>query len=154
MTKDWTILTQGIAKKALDAVALVEASLSDIKPYDEEKFYNPKEREPYDALSDRFVRAVEISIKFFRSYEMYMYGEHSETLRDLLNRMEKLEFIGSVMTWMKMRDVRNRIVHEYLPEEIKEIYDLIMGKFGNQLQKVKEKIEGLTFKPNDEGSEE
>jgi hypothetical protein len=39
-----------------------------------------------------------------------------------------------------MRDVRNRIVHDYLPEDIKEIYDSIMGPFGKQLLKVKEKI--------------
>jgi uncharacterized protein with HEPN domain len=58
--------------------------------------------------------------------------------------MEKLDFIDDVITWMKMRDVRNRIVHDYLPDEIKKIYDSIMGPFGKQLQKVKKKIEGLT----------
>jgi hypothetical protein len=76
------------SQKALDAIKLVEASLSYIKPYDVEKTYTPREREPYDALNDRFTRAVEVCIKFFRSYELYMYGESSETFRDLLNRME------------------------------------------------------------------
>ncbi len=84
------------SEKALDAIKLVEASLSYIKPYDVERMYTPKEREPYDALNDRFTRAVEVSIRFFRSYELYMYGENSETFRDLLNRMEKLDFIDSV----------------------------------------------------------
>ena len=152
MQDEQKILTKAAAKRAADAIALVEASLSYIKPYDSEKLYTPREREPYDALSDRFSRAVEVSIKFFKSYEKLMYGENSETLRDLLNRMEKLSFIDSVLTWMKMRDLRNRIVHEYLPEEIKEIYDSIFTPFGNQLRKVKKKIETLSFEPDKTGS--
>ena len=154
MKDEQKILTGAAAKKAADAIALVEASLSYIKPYDSEKSYTPREREPYDALSDRFSRAVEVSIKFFKSYEKFIYGENSETLRDLLNRMEKLGFIDSVLTWMNMRDVRNRIVHEYLPEEIKAIYDSIFTPFGNQLRKVKKKIEILSFEPDEEESEQ
>jgi hypothetical protein len=128
------------SEKALDAIKLVEASLSYIKPYDVEKMYTPKEREPYDALNDRFTRAVEVSIRFFRSYELYMYGENSETFRDLLNRMEKLGFIDSVSVWMEMRDLRNKIAHEYIPEAIKEIYDQVMGPLGKELKRVKRKI--------------
>ena len=129
------------AQNVVAAINLVESSLSDIKPYDTEKIYTPKQREPYDALSDRFCRAVEIGIKFFRSFEMLMYAENSETLRDLLNRMEKLDFIDSVLVWIEMRDIRNKIVHEYLPEAIKEIYDSIMGPFWKQLLKLKNRIE-------------
>lgn len=140
---------QNAVKDVKDSVALVEASLSYIKPYDAEKFYTPKEREPYDALSGRFSRAVEMVLKFFRSYEKLLYAENSETLRDLLHKMEKLEFIDSVVQWMNMRDIRNRIVHEYLPEEIKAIYDSIMGDYGKQLIKVKKKIEDLSFEPED-----
>jgi len=54
-------------------------------------------------------------------------------LRDQLNRMEKLGIISSTETWFRLRDVRNRIVHDYLPGKIKEIYDDIMGPFGVEL---------------------
>jgi len=84
MKEDQQILTKSALNKAIDAIKLVEASLEEIKPFDKEKVYSPKEREPYDALSDRFIRAVEVSITFFKSYEKLMYGENSETLRDLL----------------------------------------------------------------------
>ena len=151
MKDEQEVLTKAASQKATDAVALVEASLSYIKPYDAEKFYTPKEREPYDALSSRFSRAVEVVLKFFRSYEKLLYAENSETLRDLLHKMEKLQFIDSVVQWMNMRDIKNRIVHEYLPEEIKGIYDSIMGDYGKQLLKVKKKIEGLLFEPGDQG---
>lgn len=106
--------------KAIEVISLVESSLSDISPFDFNKKYTPKELEPYDALSDRFVRAVEICLKFFRGYEKYLYGENSETIRDILNRMEKSGIIESTYLWMEMRDMRNRIVHDYLPEQIKK----------------------------------
>lgn len=41
------------------------------------------------------------------------------------------------MLWIQMRDVRNRIVHDYLPEEIKGICDSIMGEMGSELLQVK-----------------
>ena len=76
---------------------------------------------------------------------MLMYAENSETIRDLLNRMEKLKFIDSVWIWMEMRNVRNKIVHEYLPEAIKEIYNSIMGPFWKQLLQVKKKIDKISL---------
>jgi hypothetical protein len=62
-------------------------------------------------MCDRYVRAVEAAVKFFRSYELYLYAEAFETLRDL----------------------RNRVVHDYLPEQLREIYDLITGRLGQEL---------------------
>lgn len=145
MKIDQRKLTEIAAQNAVDAIELIEASLISIQPYDVKASYSPKDREPYDALCDRFIRAVEISIKFFKSYEMLMYAEYSETLRDLLNRMEKLGFISSVTIWMKMRDVRNRIVHDYLPDEIQEMYDSIIGDFGSEIVHLKSMILGIDF---------
>lgn len=139
MNKDQRYITEKAFKDAVHAINLVEASLSDMIPFDAEKDYTPKQREPYDALSDRFIRSVEISIKFFRCYEKLMYGENSDTFRDVLNRMEKLNLISSVMRWMQMRDVRNRIVHDYLPEVIEEIYRSITGEFATELASLKKK---------------
>ena len=115
------------------AVELVEASLTGLLPFDPPRTYTPKELEPYDALSDRFVRATEASLKFFRSYERAMFAENSDTLRDLLSRMHKLTLVSSVQLWISMRDIRNRIVHDYLPEKLKELNDMIMGEMGAEL---------------------
>src|SRR6056297_4148059 len=122
-----------------DTVALVRASLAKLKPYEENRVYNAEELEPYDALSDRFIRAVEVGIKFFRSYEMLEFAEQSDTLRNLLNRMEKTGMVSSVEIWFRMRDVRNRIVHDYLPQEVKDMYDDIMGAFSSELMRSVEK---------------
>lgn len=47
------------AAKLDTALALVFASADDYQPFDPEHAYSPKEREPFDALSDRFLRAFE-----------------------------------------------------------------------------------------------
>ncbi len=54
--------------------------------------------------------------------------------------MEKQDFIASVKLWMEMRDLRNRIVHDYLPELIKEIYTLILQTYGCELMTLMKKI--------------
>jgi uncharacterized protein YutE (UPF0331/DUF86 family) len=139
MKNNYRRLVEKSKEKVISAVNLVEASLSNLKEYDENKKYNPKELEPYDALSDRFIRAVETCIKFFKTYEYYLNAASSDTYRDLLLIMEKKKLISSLEIWIEMRDIRNRIVHEYLPNQVKNIYDLIMGQF-------KEEILALTGK--------
>lgn len=146
MTDDQKILTEAARKKTVNAILLVEASLNRVSPYELNKTYSPLEAEPYDALCDRFIRAIETAIKYFVSYEKLMFAENSETLRDLLNRMEKLHLISSSEIWFKMRDVRNRIVHDYLPEKIKDMYDSIINEFGKELLKLLDIIKKNTVK--------
>jgi len=127
-------------EKLLKTIVLIEASLKKLRPYETNKIYSPEELEPYDAVSGRFIRAVEMGLKYFRSLEKYFYGENSDTLRDLLNRMEKLGFITSTDLWMEMREVRNRIVHDYLPEQIKALYDSIMYEYSKELLNLKDHL--------------
>lgn len=131
--------------KAINAIALLAASVRRYRPFDPKRRYTPKQLEPYDAMADRYIRAVEAAIRFFRAYERYQFGESSDTLRDLLNRMEKLRLVSSVQLWIEMRDQRNRIVHEYLPEKIKEIYQEVVGKMGKELLAVKKVCAKIRF---------
>ncbi len=141
MSKELEIILKQFGQKVSDAVSLVEASLGRVGNFDPKKDYTPEEREPYDALCDRFIRAVETCIKFLKPYAIHMYGEKSETLRDLMLRMEKLEMISSLDIWFRMRDVRNRIVHDYLPEEIQALYNDIKQSFAQELIRLKARIE-------------
>jgi len=36
-----------------------------------------------------------------------------------------------------MRDVRNRVVHDYMPEQIANLYEEMVETFGTELQKLK-----------------
>ncbi len=126
-------LTRGALAKVVDALAILDASLTSVAPFEATRIYSPKELEPYDALSDRFSRAVEVAIRFMRSLERMEYGESSETLRDLLHRMEKLDLVSDAGVWLEMRDIRNRMVHDYLPEQRAAMFADILGPFGAEL---------------------
>ena len=126
--------------KATKARHMVSASLYDYQKFDPNFAYTPKALEPYDALADRFVRAVECALRYFRRLELLEFAEQSDTTRSLLNRMEKLGLVSEAELWMAMRNVRNRIVHDYLPEQTAEMFDLISGTYGNELRRLAEKI--------------
>ena len=141
MKKNFKKLLEFGKEKALLSILLVEASLEDLDYYEAERKYSPKELEPYDALANRFIRAVETCIKFFRTYEYYLYTINSDTYRDLLLNMEKQQMISNADIWIDMRDIRNRIVHDYLPGQVKNIFDLVMGDFKTELVNTKHRIE-------------
>jgi uncharacterized protein with HEPN domain len=54
--------------------------------------------------------------------------------------MHKLSLVSSVQLWVAMRDIRNRIVHDYLPEKLKELNDMIMGEMGAELSSAKNHV--------------
>jgi len=136
-----TILTRTALAKVVDGCAILEASLTSVAPFEATRVYSPKELEPYDALSDRFIRAVEVAIRFMRSLEKLEYGESSETLRDLLHRMEKLDLVSDAGLWLEMRDIRNRMVHDYLPEQRGAMFADILGPFGGELLRFRDRAQ-------------
>lgn len=124
------------AEKYRNVYRLLQASVNKTADFDSGKNYSADELEPYDALSDRFIRTVEVAIKFFRTYEYYQRAEQSQTLRDGLHQMEKLGVISSLDIWLDMRDIRNRIVHDYVPEKISRMYALIRSEFFEELTRL------------------
>jgi hypothetical protein len=109
-------------------VALLGASANKFMPYDANKIYAPDELEYYDSLSFRFEKSVETILNFFRGLEIYLFSKSSDTLRDRLLTVQKLNLIDDIDFWMETRLLRNRIAHAYLPEQLKDIYDEIMNK--------------------------
>lgn len=116
------------ARNRLDAaIEVFLASVTDYSGFDPGKRLTPKQSEPLDALSDRYLRAFESALRFFRTWEQVREAAPSESFRDLLLRMEKLGFISETAVWLTLRDVRNRIAHEYLPDELAKIYASLVG---------------------------
>ncbi len=140
MSNDLKIIANNIYKKVIKTITLVNASLENLEPYNSEIEYSPVESMPYDALSGRFIRSVEMCTKFFRIYERIILGDSSDTYRQLLNNMCKIQLISSVDLWIDMKDVRNRIVHYYLPEETKQIFDDIMTIYSSELNWLLQKL--------------
>jgi hypothetical protein len=74
---------------------LLNSSLSKYKPYEEGKEYSDDELEYYDALSDRFLRTIEMCTRLVKTWELLNFGTNSLTLRDTLHRAEKSNLIQS-----------------------------------------------------------
>ena len=127
------------------AVFLLKSSLDAYKPYDPSKEYSPEEMEYYDSLSFRFEKAVELALSVFKSLEIYLFGEQSDTLRTRLLRLQRANYVDSVDFWISARILRNKIPHAYLPGELKDIYDDIV-KLGKELI---EKVQNLKAKLNE-----
>jgi uncharacterized protein YutE (UPF0331/DUF86 family) len=122
--------------KLAAALEMLFASVDAYAAFDPARRYTPKEREPYDALTDRYLRAFESSLKFFRTLERFREVAPSESFRDLLQRMDKYGVITGAPLWIEMRDTRNRIAHEYLPQELAKIYADIVGPAATELRRV------------------
>lgn len=129
------------ARRRFEAAArLLEASLARYRPFDPARPYTPEELEPYDALCDRYMRAVEMAIRGLRTVERERLAVNTESYRDLLGNAAKWGLIGDVEQWFRMRDLRNRIVHDYLPEQLAEIYALIVGEYAPELLRLLERL--------------
>jgi hypothetical protein len=133
-------LLAGSRDKLMAALTLLFTSVDDYPGFDPQRTYAPKEREPFDALSDRYLRAFEFNLKFFHTWERVREAAPSESFRDLLLRMEKLDFISAASFWLRLRDVRNRIAHEYLPGELEKIYMAITGPGDQEMRRLAQKI--------------
>ncbi len=80
-----------------------------------------EELESIDSLTSKFSRTSDIYLqKVLRSIWMLL-REDTVPLIDLLNRAEKLMIIVSAEELLQMRDIRNQIAHEYLPEVVPEL---------------------------------
>ena len=113
-----------------NSINLLEYSLSKYIPFDPTVVYNFEDLEYYDSLSFRFEKAVEAIFYFFKTLELYLYGEKSDTYRKMLQKMEKLNLIKDMETYMEIKLLRNKVVHAYLPEKLEEIYSSIK-QFGD-----------------------
>jgi hypothetical protein len=115
-------------------VYLLNASIKKFKPYKVRKNYTPVELEYYDSLAFRFEKAVELFLHFFKGLESYHSGKVSDTLRDRLLFMQKLKIIDSIDFWIEARLLRNKVAHDYLPDQLKDIYREIHNKSVSMLR--------------------
>ena len=109
-------------------IALISESLEVLEPkipIDEYEALNQLERFALNALIFRFSKLQDlIGVKIFRTYLDFSGFETAEkSFFDLLREIEK-EGIVDIDSWSELRELRNKIAHEY-PEEIDEMVESI-----------------------------
>lgn len=105
---------------------LLEHSLVNYKPFDPTVVYSYEDLEDYDALSFRFEKYIEVLIYFFKTLEIYLFSDVSETLRKRFEKMAKLGLVSDIENYMEARALRNKVAHTYTPEKLESIYNSIV----------------------------
>jgi len=81
-----------------------------------------------EGLAGRFGRAADLaSRRLMRLLILKNDPDFDGTVRDLFDACEKRGFIDSAARWMKMREDRNRVVHEYIDDELVRLYESLVG---------------------------
>lgn len=110
------------------SIILLKALIKKFKPYKTRKIYTPDELEYYDSLSFRFEKSVELMLSFFKGLELFAYAKISDTLRDRLLNMQKINIIDDIDFWLEARILRNKIAHTYISTELKDLYSEVFEK--------------------------
>ena len=83
--------------------------------------YSFEELESFDSLTSKFNRASDIySQKVLRSVWMLLH-EAFVPFIDMMNKGEKMILVKSADQMIEIRDLRNQIAHEYIPEAIRDL---------------------------------
>jgi hypothetical protein len=83
--------------------------------------YSFEEQESFDSLTSKFNRTSDLfTQKVIRTIWLLLH-ESFVPFIDLMNKGEKLELLQNAAEMIAIRDLRNQIAHEYIPEAVREI---------------------------------
>ena len=89
--------------------------------------YSDEECDAIETLTSRYARTSDIIIqKVFRSIDKVEL-EDSGTMIDVINRAHKRGLFDSVDEIRTIKDLRNKIAHEYAREDIESVYAQVVN---------------------------
>lgn len=83
--------------------------------------------EPWEALASRFARTTDLFLsKYIRILVLQADPGFRGEMRDFLDKAEKSNSISDADRWMSIRELRNKIAHEYTKQDIiKTLNDIV-----------------------------
>ena len=120
-------------EKLLQDKTLLQKQLSWIQiSFDEcskigiKKEYSIEEFGKFETLCSRYSRGIDFLIrKIFRKLDEYEF-ENQGTLIDVVNNAHKRGLFDDIEKLRIMKDVRNTIAHEYIEDDLVEIFDEVL----------------------------
>jgi len=113
LNEEWTLMEA--------AVLSLQRSVEKCKLIGEKPEYSFEEQESFDSLTSKFKRTSDLfTQKVIRTVWLLLH-ESFVPFIDLMNKGEKLEILQNAAEMIAIRDLRNQIAHEYIPEAIREI---------------------------------
>ena len=124
LQQNWNLLM-----KSMESLNLSVEKVSKIKKKGE---YTFEEMESFDSLTSKFGRTSDIFLQKIIRTIWALLHETQMPLIDVLNKSEKIGLIESADNLLEIRDIRNQIAHEYLPEAIQDLITDVL-EFSKQL---------------------
>ena len=125
---NWNLLKQ--------ALPSFERSLVKCRDIDFSPPISFETEESLDALSSKFSRVSDIYTQKVIKTLLFLLREDAPTFLDRMNLCEKLGIIPSAEELIAIRDLRNIIAHEYLSENLVEIYREIIQLSNNLIKSI------------------
>jgi hypothetical protein len=125
---NWNLLKQ--------ALPSFERSLVKCRDIDFSPPISFETEESLDSLSSKFSRVSDIYTQKVIKTLLFFLREDAPTFLDRMNLCEKLGIIPSAEELIEIRDLRNIIAHEYLSENLVEIYREIIQLSDNLMKSI------------------
>ncbi len=116
------VLLQSELKLMNNAVSVLKYSYKNCSRIKTKKKFTLKEQDAFEVLTSRFARLSDIIIQRVLKTIHSLDLDEISTVRDSINLAEKKNLIKSANEMIEMRELRNSIVHEYIPDVIRSIY--------------------------------
>lgn len=94
----------------------------------------------WESLTARFSRVAELFLqRYLRTWVMIRDPGFSGSFRDYLNVAHKFGLVDSVEPWLKIREMRNRMSHEYEDLRLENLFEDVR-RFTPMLLEIKQKL--------------
>lgn len=103
------------------AISTLQLSIRKCETIGFKESYTFEELESFDSLTSKFNRTSDIfTQKVLRSVWMLLHEPFAPYI-DMMNKCEKIMVLLSADQMIEIRDLRNQIAHEYIPEAIRDL---------------------------------
>jgi uncharacterized protein YutE (UPF0331/DUF86 family) len=101
----------------------LEISFNDCKKIGIKADYTIEEFGKFETLCSRYSRGIDFLIrKLFRTIDQFEF-ENQGSLIDVVNNAHKRGLFENIDELRMMKDIRNTIVHEYIEDDLVDIFD-------------------------------
>ena len=114
-------LLQSEWKLLVASVDSLQLSVKKCKAIPVKESYTFEEQESFDSLTSKFNRTSDLFTQKVLRTTWILLHEAFEPFIDLLNKCEKMHIICSAIQVISIRDMRNQISHEYIPEALRDL---------------------------------
>ena len=104
----------------------IDISFNECSKIGLKKEYSVDEFGKFETLCSRYSRGIDFLIrKIFRTLDEYEF-ENQGTLVDVVNNAHKRGLFENIEELRIMKDVRNSVVHEYIEDDLVEVFEEVL----------------------------